>query len=479
MTLFFNLLTTQALLGAFDNLWHHEITERLPAKRSAATEISLHAARELLYAVLFLAFAWFEWRGAWAALILVVMAAEVIITLIDFIVEDRTRRLPPLERVLHTLLAINFGIALAVLAPILLRWLQAPSAIVPVSYGGYSWMFSAFGGAALAWSIRNTFAALHHSRPPEWVRSAIVPGKSANPRNVLIGGATGFVGSHLVRRLIARGDTVTVITRDADRALDRFGPHVRVVTDLNVIDAAARFDAIVNLAGATILGLPWTQHRRSVLVESRVSTTRALVNLCARLERPPAAFVNASAIGYYGIHDDALLDEESAPQSIFQSQLCQRWEEAALAAEAVCPRVVRLRLGLVLGKGGGALPALAMPVRLGMGAVLGSGAQWVSWIHIDDLVRLIEFAFDEPSMRGAVNAVAPHPETHLQFQRVLARTLHRPMWMRVPAFVVRAGLGEMAQLLLDGQRVLPKRALAMGFAFQHPDLPEALTQLER
>jgi len=325
--------------------------------------------------------------------------------------------------------------------------------------------------------MRNTLAVLRHRRPPEWVRNPITPGNGAVTRSVLISGATGFIGGHLVRRLIASGDSVTVYTRDADHALDRFGPHVRIVTNLDAIEPSTRIDAVVNLAGARILGLPWTRGRRRTLIASRVRTTRALVALCARLERPPRVFVSASAIGYYGVRGDQRLDEQGTAQPIFQSQLCQEWEEAANVAESTGARVVRVRIGLVFGRDGGALPTLAMPVRFGLGALIGNGKQWVSWIHIDDLTRLIEFVIDKPSVRGAVNAVAPHAATHSQVQYTLARTLHRPMWLRIPAFVLRATLGEMSQLLVEGQRVVPRRALASGFVFRHPDLREALDHL--
>jgi uncharacterized protein (TIGR01777 family) len=478
MNLLFTLITAQAAMGAFDNLWHHEIVERLPAKRAAARETGLHALRELLYAFIFFALAWYEWRGAWALVLAAVIVAEIPITLIDFVVEDCTRRLAALERVLHTVLAINLGLVLAVLTPILMFWWRSPTTLVFVDHGAFSWLFTLFSVGVFAWSVRNTLAVLHHRRPPEWVRNPLVAGEqNAVTRHVLISGATGFVGGHLVRWLIARGDSVTVYTRDADRALDRFGPHVHVVTNLDTIEPSERIDAIVNLAGARILGIPWTRGRRRKLIDSRVHTTRQLVALCARLERPPRVFVSASAIGYYGVRGDQRLDEQSAPQPIFQSELCQRWEEATMAAEGIGARVVRMRFGLVFGRDGGALPSLTLPVRLGLGAILGTGKQWVSWIHIDDLTRLIEFALDKPSVRGAVNAVSPSAVTHLQLQHALARALHRPMWMRVPAFVVRTVLGEMSQLLIDGQRVVPRRALATGFVFRHPDLREALDHL--
>jgi len=477
MTLLFNLIVAQALLGGFDNLWHHEITERLPSKRSAAPELALHATREFLYGFLFFALAWYEWHGAWAALIAIVFVVEVVITLADFIVEDQTRRLPKLERILHTVLAINIGAVFIALAPILLNWWHSPTGVVNVTYGAISWVFTVFTAGVLAWSLRNALAVLKHRRPAEWVRNPLKTLTASSGRTVLITGATGFIGGHLVRRLLARGDALIVLTRDAERALDRFGPHVRIITDLKTLPASIHIDAIVNLAGERILALPWTRARRSTLLCSRLDTTRAVTDLCARLDRSPRVLLSASAIGYYGIGQDEVLDERAAPQSIFQSELCQQWEAAAHAADDLGVRVVTLRLGLVLARDGGALPSMTLPVRWGLGALLGSGRQWVSWIHIDDAVRLVEFALGNPALRGAVNAVAPTPVSHDQFQRELARTLQRPLWLRIPAWILRNTLGEMAQLLVDGQRVIPHRAVTAGFVFQYPEIGAALRQL--
>ena len=479
MTLFFTLLILQTFLGGFDNFWHHEVTERLPAKRSAARELALHAARELIYGCLFIQLAWFEFHGAWANLVTVLLAAEIVITLSDFVVEDRTRRLPPLERVLHTLLAINYGMLLIAFSPILRDWWSQPTGILTVSHGVYSWLFSLFALGVIVWSVRNTIAVLRLRRPPEWIRDPIFAHDMPNDssRTVLVSGGTGFIGGHLIRSLLARGDRVVVLTRDSDRALDRFGPHVRIITATSELNDNERIDAVVNLAGAPILGFPWTKARRRKLIDSRVTTTRSLVNLCGRLAHPPRVFVSASAIGYYGVGGEEPLDETRPPQPIFQSRLCQEWEAAADAAEGVVVRVVKVRIGLVLGRDGGALPQLAMPVRLGLGAILGDGKQWVSWIHIDDLVRLFEFALDTPMLRGALNAVAPKAATHAQLQRMIAKELHRPMWMRIPAFLVRTLLGEMSQLLIEGQHIVPTRATGAGFDFKHPNLGEALRHL--
>jgi len=315
------------------------------------------------------------------------------------------------------------------------------------------------------------------TRPAEWVRDPIEVRTRSDARTVLVTGGTGFIGGHLIRRLLLRGERVIVLTRDADRALDRFGPHVRIITALKEIPNDERIEVIVNLAGAPILGFPWTKARREKLINSRVSTTRALLDLCGRLLNPPRVFITASAIGYYGLGGGDPIDESANPQPIFQSQLCQEWEAAAAAAEGFGSRVVRIRIGLVLARSGGALPQLARPVRFGLGAVLGSGKQWVSWIHIADLIRLFEFALDTPTCRGAVNAVSPAAATHAQMQHLLAKTLHRPLWMHIPAIFIRAALGEMSQLLVDGQRVVPSRALAAGFVFKFPNLGGALEHL--
>jgi len=477
MNSLFPLLTAQALLGAFDHVWNHELRERLPSKRSAAGEIALHCARDFIYGLVFFQLGWFEPHGAWAAVFAATLIIEIVITLSDFVVEDRTRRLPPGERILHTVLAINFGMFLVAFAPTLEHWWALPSGFEAVQHGVYSKLFALFALGAFGFGVRNAVAALKLRRPPEWVRDPIEACPNPNARTVLVSGGTGFIGGHLVRRLVARGERVIVLTRDRDRALDRFGPQVRIITTTEEIQADERIDAIVNLAGAPILGLPWTKSRRQQLISSRVNTTLALVALCGRLTRPPRVFVTGSAVGYYGLGGDVPLDEQGQSQPIFQSELCQKWETAAIAAEGVGARVVRMRMGIVLASIGGSLPRLAMPVRLGLGAVSGTGKQWVSWIHIDDLVRLFEFALDTPSCNGAMNAVAPAAATHEQMQRLLAKVLHRRAWLRIPAFVIRSLLGEMSQLLVDGQRVAPMRALRSGFVFRYPNLGTALEQL--
>ncbi len=476
MNTLFALLTLQAVMGAFDNLWHHEITERLPTRRSARVELALHAAREGLYGFLFFALAWFTWHGAWALLIGAVVIAEIVITLADFVVEDRTRRLPGAERVLHTLLAITIGAVLLTLWSVLTDWYARPGGVVAADYGSISWMLTLFGIGASAWSLRTGTAALRHFAPPVWVRDPIERASRASGRTVLVTGATGFIGGHLVRRLLRRGDAVWVWTRDAERALDRFGPQVRIVTDLTDIESDARIHAIVHLAGAPVFGLPWTERRRRTLIESRVGTAQMLLDLCGRLTHAPRVWVGASAIGYYGARDDHPVAEKHGPGAGFQSLLCQSVEHAASAASNMGTRVVMLRIGLVLGEGG-ILPRLALPTRFGVGAVFGHGRQWVSWIHVEDLVRAITFVLDTPRLAGPVNAVAPQPIRQRQFQQRIARSLDRPQWITAPAAPLRRVLGEMSELLLEGQRVQPARLLEHRFEFRFPTLRSALRDL--
>lgn len=291
---------------------------------------------------------------------------------------------------------------------------------------------------------------------------------------ILITGASGFIAGHLIPALGRDGHEVLAL-RHRRGSTGNVEGGVRWIDSLDAVPAATAVDAIVNLAGAPILGPPWTAKRRQVLLDSRIGTTRRLLTWLAAREQRPSVLVNGSAVGWYGTRGEEPLDESAAPRDDqFQSQLCQAWESAANEATALGLRVVCLRFGIVLGGDGGALPLLARPVRLGVGAILGTGRQGSPWIHVDDVVGLIRLALREGSLSGAVNAVAPERTTHADLQHALARVLNRPLPLRVPAFVLRATLGEMAQLLVDGQHVVPARALAAGYRFEHPSLQPAL-----
>ncbi|MGH8185166.1 MAG: TIGR01777 family oxidoreductase [Steroidobacteraceae bacterium] len=314
-------------------------------------------------------------------------------------------------------------------------------------------------------------------RAPLWQREPIRAGKNPQPRTILVSGGTGFIGRHLCRWLIEHGERVIVLTRRLGVAQNLYGPHAEIVTALEQIPATRRIDVAVNLAGARILGLPWTGARRKELVQSRLRVTNALAALIARLDSKPELLINASAIGYYGVRGDEKITETARGQPIFQSHLCQVWELAAQAAEQYGVRVCRLRFGLVLGRDGGAFPGLVRAARFRTRLVLGSGAQWVSWIHIDDVLRLIDFCIENRDLDGGINATAPQPLRQTTFAVMLAAQFGRFVQLRVPASVLRLALGEAAQLLVDGQRVLPVKARAAGFSFRYSSFETALDGL--
>jgi uncharacterized protein (TIGR01777 family) len=298
-----------------------------------------------------------------------------------------------------------------------------------------------------------------------------------NTRGILFTGATGFIGPHVVRALRSRGDTIWVWARDVGRARKMFDASVNVVGTLDRVPDDVPIHGVVNLAGAPVVGPPWTRARRQLLIDSRVLPTQAVLAWSAQRSVPPRVLVSASAIGFYGSGDDGWLDEDSPPQDVFQSRLCFERETAANAAETLGIRAVNLRFGLVLGRDGGIYPRYALAAKLGGAAVLADGKQWQSWIHIDDAVRIVEYALDDETMHGAVNVVAPEPVRQREFQRALTRALHRPLWLRVPAGLLRFALGEMADLLIRSQRVAPRRLLEEGFDFRYKTLDAALMDL--
>ncbi len=478
----FILLSLQSVLGAFDNLWHHEWQARLPQRVSARRELALHAAREALYGVVFLGLAWFEWRGAMAGVLALILAAEVLITLADFLEEDRTRRLPPLERLLHTVLTISYGGFVALMVPVLHDWASMNTALHLHSHGWVSWLFTLYSGGVFAWSVRNVRAVLRLGRSTAGQQSPspLVDIPPVGP-TVLVTGATGFVGSALVQQLRAEGRRVIALSRDARQAQAMFDQGVWVVENLDQIPGETRIHAVVHLAGARVVGRPWTVARRRELLDSRVKVTQALLQLMQRLHLAPEVLVSASAVGYYGaanrISDEALAEDGPPQPGQFQSDLCVAIEHEARRAEALGVRVVRLRLGVVLGRGDGAYPMLALAARLGMGSVLGSGRQPAPWIHIDDALGLIRFGLEHKALEGAVNAVAPDTPSQEGFSRALAQSFGRRVYLHMPGAPLRWLMGEMSTLLLDGQNLVPRAALDAGYRFKHPALAQALRDL--
>ncbi|WP_111656828.1 TIGR01777 family oxidoreductase [Isoalcanivorax indicus] len=293
--------------------------------------------------------------------------------------------------------------------------------------------------------------------------------------NILITGGTGFVGGHLCPALARHGHQLTVLTRHPDQARQRLPEGSRCVRRFDEIGSDEVFDAVINLAGEGIADARWSARRKQVLLDSRVGVTQALGDLLARLAQRPQVLISGSAIGFYGDAGNAELTETSpAVRRDFTYLLCDAWEQAAReVAQAWDLRLCILRIGVVMGPGG-MLARLRPVYRLGLGAQLGDGQQWMSWIHVDDLVALILRCLDTPAASGVYNAVAPQPLPHGRFHRLLAEKSRRPGFMRVPGWPLKLALGEMSGLLLGGQRVLPRRLQDQGFAFRYPEMSAAL-----
>jgi uncharacterized protein len=278
--------------------------------------------------------------------------------------------------------------------------------------------------------------------------------------NVAITGASGFVGRAVAEHLRSTGHIVRAVSLRG--AIER--------------GALAGVNAVVHLAGEPV-AQRWTRAARDRIMRSRVEGTRALV--AAMRAQPPQVLISASAVGYYGSRGDEILIESTPPADDFLGRVAVAWEEEAQAAEPLGVRVARLRFGMVLGPKGGALARMLPLFRLGLGGRLGSGHQWMSWIHIDDLIALIAFLMKESTVRGVFNATSPFPVTNREFTRALAEAVHRPAVFPVPAFALRWMFGEMSQVLLASQRAFPDAAQRAGFVFEHPDIFTALAELVR
>jgi len=297
---------------------------------------------------------------------------------------------------------------------------------------------------------------------------------------IVIAGGTGFIGRALVAKLVEQGWTVTVLTRQAPDAVQRrLRLPVAVVQwrptdppDPGLVDGT---DAVVNLAGATI-ARRWTAAARRLILESRVQATKALVEAIRRAAAPPRVLVNASAVGFYGPRGDEPVTEADGPGSDFLANVCLAWEAAARPAQEAGVRVVLLRMGLVLGRGG-ALSRMSVPFLFFVGGPLGSGRQWVPWIHIDDVTGLIAFVLENGVLQGPVNAAAPNPVRNRDFAAALGRVLRRPAVVPAPALLLRWGLGEMSSMLLTGQRAIPAAAVQAGYTFRFPTLELALREI--
>ena len=294
---------------------------------------------------------------------------------------------------------------------------------------------------------------------------------------ILITGGTGFIGSHLVPFLLEQGHAVTVQSRDPQRARRQYHDKVDAVASIFDVAAGCEPEAVINLAGENLTEGRWSHRRKQAMRDSRIGTTAELNRFFATHAQRPRIFISGSAIGYYGSDDTRDFVEADSAGDDFAAILCRDWEREARQAASFGIRVCLLRTGLVLGRGGGMLEKLLPVFRLGLGGPLGNGRQWMSWVHIDDLIGIIDLCLRDDRLEGPVNGTAPEPVDNNTFTRTLARTLHRPAFFRVPAFMLRLMLGEMADLLLSGQKVLPQKAQQHAYSFRFPHLDAALADL--
>lgn len=299
-------------------------------------------------------------------------------------------------------------------------------------------------------------------------------------KKVLISGGTGLIGSALADCLAADGVQVGIISRDPAKVP---GQYQAVPWEEDSLSAALReADILVNLAGESIAGssplrMRWTDRRKTAILNSRVQSGQLLSRLISGMGSKHLTLVQASAIGYYGNTGPGEADESSPPGSDFLASVCQEWEAATQLDDAAGVRRIVLRIGLVLSARGGLLPLLALPFKLFAGGRIGSGSQYLSWIHIDDVANAIKFLLKDPEAEGAYNLTAPSPATNSQFSQTLGNVLNRPCWFPVPAWLIRLALGEASTLALDGRQVLPGRLLEAGYQFRYPALSAALQSL--
>lgn len=291
---------------------------------------------------------------------------------------------------------------------------------------------------------------------------------------ILIAGGTGFVGKHLTKALQEKGHHIYILTRSPE-AYDN-NEQTTYISYENKTTDMPDFLAVINLAGDSLFGY-WTAEKKENILKSRLETTEKIILFMKQMKTKPSVFINASAIGFYGTSLDHIYTEKTTDAGTdFLADVVMQWEAVAKQAEALGIRTVYTRFGVILGTKG-ALPLMRLPVKLFAGGKIGSGEQWTSWVHIDDLVQLIVFSLFNEAITGPVNVTSPEPKRNKDFTKILAKVLKRPYWMPTPKFIIRLAIGEMSTLITQGQYVLPKKALDHNFQFKYPDLADALQEI--
>lgn len=297
-------------------------------------------------------------------------------------------------------------------------------------------------------------------------------------KNILITGASGLIGSKLIRFLQEKGHSVTVLSRNPENIRGARAFHWNVENRQIDKNAFIGIDTIINLAGAGLAEKRWTKSRKQVIIDSRVESVKLLYKTILETKSPVTTFISASAVGFYGDRGDVILTENSPNGSGFLAECCKKWELAIDEGAQLNLRIVKLRIGLVLARQGGALVEMARTVNFFLGAAFGSGKQWVPWIHLTDLLSIFECAVANSEYKGTYNACSSLPVTNSEFTRILARVLFRPVWpINVPEFVLKGLLGEMSTVILNSNRTSSQKLQNMGFRFRYPGLKDALKEI--
>jgi uncharacterized protein (TIGR01777 family) len=303
--------------------------------------------------------------------------------------------------------------------------------------------------------------------------------------NFLISGGTGFIGSALCAHLLKKNHTIVIKTRHPEKV----DGSMRGVNRLSDLAPEERFDVVINLTGEPIADKRWSTNQKKKILDSRLDTTEEIITFLKHTKHKPALFISGSAIGFYGVDssegsendaiaEDVTLGGKNLGDDSFSSRLCKQWEASALQAESLGIRTCLLRTGIVLGSGGGALAKMTLPFKLGLGGKIGSGKQWMPWIHLDDLIGIIDYCIDQETITGPINGTAPNPVTNAEFTIALGRAVKRPTIVPMPAVVVKLLMGEMGEeLLLAGKKVLPMKAQQAGFQFKFEHLEGALADI--
>lgn len=293
--------------------------------------------------------------------------------------------------------------------------------------------------------------------------------------NILMTGGTGFIGSRLINQLVLEGHHIYVLTRFPKKHPD--SAYISYISYQYPMKKLPFIHAVINLAGETLFG-NWSEEKKASIVASRVKATEKLTKVLLQMHEKPNVFLSGSAIGYYGMSEDKIFTEATTkPGDDFLATVCDAWEKTAMTAEDLGIRTVYTRFGIVLDGKAGALPQMALPVKLGIGGKIASGSQWMSWVHIDDCVNLLLFALYNAKVSGSLNITAPYPKQNDDFMKLLGKTLRRPTLIRTPALFFKIAVGEMHQLVTGGQYVYPQKALDYGYVFQYPRLEDALTAI--